>query len=203
MDAGQDSNGEGVNLAEASRRVALFVNGTVHSVQSTMLLSALRGELGFTGAKPGCGEGACGSCTVLVDGETVKACRQEVAGIAGRSVTTVEGLASPGGLHPVQQAFLEVGAAQCGYCTPAMVLAVVALLQRDPRPERRRNRRRVGGQHLPMRLLPADSPGRAPCGRVGRDARRRVEGGGRVPPRTGGRSPTRVRPAGAPLGRGT
>jgi len=136
MDAGEESTGEGAILAEASQRVTFFVNGTARAVRSTTtLLSALRGELGLTGAKPGCGEGACGSCTVLVDGQPAKACQQQVADIVGRNVTTIEGLAIAGALHHVQQAFAEIGAAQCGYCTPAMVLAVVALLQRDPDPD--------------------------------------------------------------------
>ncbi len=116
--------------------VTLIVNGTPRSVPATgSLLSALRGELGLTGAKPGCGEGACGSCTVLVEGETVRACRQDIIELAGRSVTTIEGLATGGRLHPVQRAFVEVGAAQCGYCTPGMVLSVVALLARHPDPD--------------------------------------------------------------------
>lgn len=116
--------------------VALVVNGTSRSVPSTSsLLWALRDELGLTGAKPGCGEGACGSCTVLVDGEPVRACRQPVATLAGRRVTTIEGLAADGRLHPVQQAFVDVGATQCGYCTPAVVLAAVGLLARDPDPD--------------------------------------------------------------------
>jgi isoquinoline 1-oxidoreductase len=99
------------------------------------LLSALRGELGLTGAKPGCGEGACGSCTVLVDSRPVRACQQQVDDIAGASVITIEGLVTGGRLHPVQQAFVEVGATQCGYCTPGMVLSAVALLARDPDPD--------------------------------------------------------------------
>jgi isoquinoline 1-oxidoreductase len=136
MDAGGESTDEGANLAEAPLRVTLFVNGTARHVPSNAtLLSVLRGDLGLTGAKPGCGEGACGSCTVLVNGRPVKACQEQVGGIAGQGVTTVEGLASAGALHYVQQAFVEVGAAQCGYCTPAMVLAVVSLLQRDPSPD--------------------------------------------------------------------
>jgi aerobic-type carbon monoxide dehydrogenase small subunit (CoxS/CutS family) len=99
------------------------------------LISALRAELGLTGAKPGCGEGACGSCTVLVDGEPVKACQQKVAEAAGRSVTTIEALAGAGRLHRVQQAFAEVGAAQCGYCTPGMIMSVVSLLERVAHPD--------------------------------------------------------------------
>ena len=120
----------------APPRVTLIVNGTERSVPATAsLLSVLRGELGLTGAKPGCGEGECGSCTVLVDNRPVRACQQQVADIAGQNVTTVEGLVSDGRLHPVQQAFVELGAAQCGYCTPGMVLSVVALLARDSDPD--------------------------------------------------------------------
>ena len=116
--------------------VTLIVNGTQRSVPATIsLLSALRGKLGLTGAKPGCGEGVCGSCTVLVDNRPVRACQQPVEDMAGASVTTIEGLATGGRLHPVQQAFVEVGAAQCGYCTPGMVLSVVALFARDPDPD--------------------------------------------------------------------
>ena len=120
----------------APPRVTLIVNGTPRSVPATTsLLSVLRGKLGLTGAKPGCGEGACGSCTVLVDNWPVRACQQPVDELAGASVTTIEGLVTGGRLHPVQRAFVEVGAAQCGYCTPGMVLAVVALLTRDPDPD--------------------------------------------------------------------
>ncbi|MGA8682399.1 MAG: molybdopterin cofactor-binding domain-containing protein [Acidimicrobiales bacterium] len=113
----------------------IIVNGDARSVPSTTsLLSALRAHFGLTGAKPGCGEGACGSCTVLLDGKPVRACRQSVAGLDGTHVTTIEGLASGDTLHPVQQAFVDVGAMQCGYCTPGMVLSVTALLDREPDP---------------------------------------------------------------------
>src|SRR5439155_8983605 len=91
------------------------------------LLDVLRDDLGLTGAKYGCGEGECGACTVLVDGAAVRSCVLEVAD--GASVTTVEGLARDGSLHPVQAAFVEARALQCGYCTPGMVLSAVALLR--------------------------------------------------------------------------
>ena len=98
------------------------------------LLDVLREELGLTGTKEGCGEGECGACSVLLDGELVNSCLVPVAQVAGANVTTIEGVARDGELHPVQQAFIEHGGAQCGICTPGMVLASVALLARNPRP---------------------------------------------------------------------
>ena len=118
------------------QEVTVLVNGVARSLPAAMsLLSALRSELDLTGAKPGCGEGACGSCTVLVDGEPQHACRRQVSDAQGHEVTTIESLASAGSLHFVQQAFVEIGAAQCGYCTPGMVLSVLALLALDPNPD--------------------------------------------------------------------
>jgi isoquinoline 1-oxidoreductase len=98
------------------------------------LLAFLRSDLGLTGAKPGCGEGECGACTVLVDEIPVLACQATVSDVAGRSVTTIEGLAGGGRLHPVQQAFVEERASQCGYCTPGMALRAAALLAAEPDP---------------------------------------------------------------------
>jgi isoquinoline 1-oxidoreductase len=118
-----------------STSVTLGVNGEDRSVEATAkLLGVLRSQMGLTGVKPGCGEGACGSCTVLVDGQPVKACQHQAGEFAGQRVTTVEGLVRAGRLHPVQQAFAEIGAAQCGYCTPGMIMASVALLERVPDP---------------------------------------------------------------------
>ena len=102
------------------------------------LLGFLRADLGLTGAKPGCGEGECGACTVLVDGVAVLACQTHLDEIAGRSITTIEGLAVGGRLHPVQQALVEEGASQCGYCTPGMALRAAALLSADADPDDRR-----------------------------------------------------------------
>ena len=99
------------------------------------LLGFLRTGLGLTGAKPGCGEGACGACSVLVDGAPVLACQVRVGELAGRSVTTIEGLGDPGPLHPVQRALAAERAAQCGYCTPGIALRAVALLAADPDPD--------------------------------------------------------------------
>lgn len=96
------------------------------------LLWVLRGDLALTGTKYGCGEGYCGACTVLVDGQAERACLLSIGGVAGKNVTTIEGLAEGGKLHPVQQAFMDHDALQCGYCTPGMILTAVDLLNRNP-----------------------------------------------------------------------
>ena len=115
----------------------LLVNGTAHSVEGTPgdnLLTVLRYELGLTGSKYGCGEGQCGACTVLVDGVATRSCVTRLETLDGKRVTTLEGLAPAGTLHPVQEAFLDVEAFQCGYCTPGMVMAVTSLLNATPSP---------------------------------------------------------------------
>ena len=116
----------------------IVVNGLAHELAlepDRSLLYALREEFGLTGAKPGCGEGACGACTVLLDGKPVRACTVDAADAAGHVVTSVEGLASDGRLHPVQRAFVQVGAFQCGYCTAGMIMSTVALLAADGDPD--------------------------------------------------------------------
>jgi carbon-monoxide dehydrogenase small subunit len=95
-------------------------------------LWVLRGDLALTGTKYGCGEGLCGACTVLVNGQAAKACLYSIKDIAGKDLTTIEGLAAGKELHPVQRAFVEHDALQCGYCTPGMIMAVVDLLTRNP-----------------------------------------------------------------------
>ncbi len=94
----------------------------------------LREDLGLTGTKYGCGEGQCGACTVLLDGQPIRSCLTPVSAAAGKKLTTIEGLEQNGRLHPLQQAFLDEGAFQCGYCTPGMVLSGVALLAKNPDP---------------------------------------------------------------------
>jgi isoquinoline 1-oxidoreductase subunit alpha len=117
--------------------ITLLVNGAKHVVDvpsNDTLLSVLRDYLDLTGTKYGCGEGQCGACTVLLDGKPIRSCRTPVGSAAGRKITTIEGLEQNGRLHPVQQAFLEQEAFQCGYCTSGMIMAGVALLEQIPRP---------------------------------------------------------------------
>jgi aerobic-type carbon monoxide dehydrogenase small subunit (CoxS/CutS family) len=103
---------------------------------SRMLLWVLRTDLGLTGTKFGCGESLCGACTVVVGREAVRSCQLPVRGVRGKEVTTIEGLAGNGTLHPLQKAFAEHGALQCGFCTPGMIMNAYALLLKNPRPTR-------------------------------------------------------------------
>ncbi len=129
-------------------RLTFTVNGrpwTGDVERDAMLLDVLRDRLSLTGAKYGCGEGQCGSCTVLANGRAVRACLTRAAAV--RTVVTVEGLATDGRLHPVQQAFIDAQAFQCGFCTPGMVMGAVALLSRTPHPSDEEIRRALEG-HL-------------------------------------------------------
>lgn len=115
----------------------LTVNNRIFEVQArpnATLLSVLRDQLDLTGAKCGCGTGDCGACTVLLDGEAVRSCIVPVRDAVGKQITTIEGLARGSELHPIQRAFVERGAIQCGFCTPGMILAAKALLDRNPNP---------------------------------------------------------------------
>ena len=117
--------------------IELQVNGTRHRIETDAarsLLSVLRDELDLTGSKYGCGEGQCGACTVWIDGQPRRSCITPVGAVAGKPVTTIEGLAQNGRLHPLQEAFLEAGAMQCGYCTAGMIMSGVALLSKTPNP---------------------------------------------------------------------
>jgi aerobic-type carbon monoxide dehydrogenase small subunit (CoxS/CutS family) len=115
----------------------IIVNGVRHQVEAepeTPLLSVLRDDLDLTGTKYGCGEGQCGACTVLIDGAPARSCITRLSTVAGKRITTIEGLASGGHLHPVQEAFLRAGAMQCGYCTAGMIVASAGLLGKNPNP---------------------------------------------------------------------
>jgi aerobic-type carbon monoxide dehydrogenase small subunit (CoxS/CutS family) len=115
----------------------LRVNGRTHRVTGEAgdsLLSVLRDDLNLTGSKFGCGEGHCGACTVLIDGSALRSCVVKLGAVEGKPITTIEGLAQGGRLHPVQDAFVRADAFQCGYCTPGMVMATVALLDQHPNP---------------------------------------------------------------------
>ena len=117
--------------------IELKVNGARHQVDvphDRTLLSVLRDELDLTGTKYGCGEGECAACTVLVDGQPTLACQTSVGDVIGKVILTIEGLAPSGKLHPLQQAFIDLDAMQCGYCTPGFLMAGVALLKRKPNP---------------------------------------------------------------------
>ena len=117
--------------------MVLNINGEKHDVTvdpDVELLSVLRYHLDLTGTKYGCGEGACGACTVLVNGTPSRACITPVGSVEGKEVTTIEDLEKNGKLHPVQEAFLTVDAFQCSYCAPGMIMAAVALLKNNPAP---------------------------------------------------------------------
>ena len=108
---------------------------TVDTEPQTSLLTVLREHLDLTGSKYGCGEGQCGACTVIIDGKAQRSCITRVSSVTGKQITTIEGLANGEHLHPVQQAFLDVGAMQCAYCTSGMIMSAVALLQKNSSPK--------------------------------------------------------------------
>jgi aerobic-type carbon monoxide dehydrogenase small subunit (CoxS/CutS family) len=117
--------------------IQLLINGREQRVDvpaSETLLTVLRTELGLTGSKYGCGEGQCGACTVLVDGQAARSCLLPVSTLAGKKITTIEGLSQNDTLHRVQEAFLQQDAMQCGFCTAGMILSAVSLLSRQPNP---------------------------------------------------------------------
>jgi aerobic-type carbon monoxide dehydrogenase small subunit (CoxS/CutS family) len=117
----------------------LLVNDKKYAVEAhagESLLSVLRDRLDLTGSKYGCGEGSCGACTVLVNGTAVRSCIFPASSAIGKEITTIEGLAKNGSLHPVQQAFMKVDVFQCAYCAPGMIMSAVSLLEKHPKPSR-------------------------------------------------------------------
>ena len=129
-------------------KVSFVLNGEeirIETPADSRVVDILREDLHLTGTKEGCGAGECGACTILVDGESRLSCLMVAAQFEGRRVTTIEGLAEGEGLHPVQQAFVELGAVQCGFCTPGMVLTAVDLLQKNPDPTRLEIREGISG----------------------------------------------------------
>jgi aerobic-type carbon monoxide dehydrogenase small subunit (CoxS/CutS family) len=128
--------------------IPLRVNGEHRELEvepRRTLIEALRLDLGLTGAKEACGMGNCGACTVHLDGEAVYACLVLAADCAGRSVTTIEGLAADGRLHRLQEAFIDADAFQCGFCTPGQIMALAALFQREPKPSEAQIMRALSG----------------------------------------------------------
>jgi aerobic-type carbon monoxide dehydrogenase small subunit (CoxS/CutS family) len=120
-----------------SRTVDLMVNGLRHTVDAEPdrpLLTVLRDELELTGTKYGCGEGQCGACTVMLEDRALRSCQTRISVAVGKRITTIEGLEEHGRLHPLQEAFLEHEAMQCGYCTPGMIVSGAALLKRNSNP---------------------------------------------------------------------
>lgn len=132
-----------------SIRVSFEVNGTqvtVDSLPNRTLLEVLREDMGLTGVKDACGgEGECGACTVIMDGKSVNSCMVFIGQMEGRAIETIEGIAKDGELHPLQRAFVEVGAVQCGYCTPGAIMAAKALLQENRHPSDEQIREGLSG----------------------------------------------------------
>src|SRR5207249_375639 len=122
-----------------ARITSLNINGKKMSVDvdaTASLLSALRNDLDLTGSKYGCGEGQCGACTVLLDGQPIRSCTTQVSRAAGKQIVTIEGLEKDGKLHPLQEAFIKADAMQCAYCTSGMIMSATALLTKSPKPSR-------------------------------------------------------------------
>ena len=142
--------------------ISVTVNGTAHTHDvepRTLLVHYIREQVGLTGTNIGCDTSSCGACTIHIDGESVKSCTVLAVQADGADITTIEGLATDGELHPMQQAFMENHGLQCGYCTPGMVMAATSLLAGEPPPDRARGAHRAGGQPLPLHRLPQHRAG--------------------------------------------
>ena len=128
--------------------ITLRVNGETYEVAVQpwrTLLEVIRNDIGLTGAKRGCDEGDCGACTVIIDGKPVSSCLSLAVEAQGKDITTIEGLAKNGQLHPLQSAFVEHGGIQCGFCTPGMILSAKALLDENPKPTEEEVREGISG----------------------------------------------------------
>lgn len=128
--------------------VTLKVNGEEKELlikEDALLIDVLRDEINYTGTKRGCGEGECGTCTVLIDGRPVNSCLILAALVQGKEITTIEGVGTPENLHPIQQAFVDEGAIQCGFCTPGMVMSTKALLDSEKNPDEQQIRKALSG----------------------------------------------------------
>ncbi len=130
------------------KEIQLKVNGKDYNLnidENTRLIDLLRDELGLLGTKEGCGEGECGACTVIMDGKTVTSCLVMAFQAHGSEILTIEGLEKDGKPHPIQQAFIDIGAVQCGFCTPGMIMSAKALLDKNPNPTREEIREGISG----------------------------------------------------------
>jgi carbon-monoxide dehydrogenase small subunit len=130
------------------KEIELTVNGSSYRLAvepGRTLLEVLREDLALTGTKEGCASGECGACTVLLDGEPVRSCLTLAVDVRGREVVTIEGVAENGKPHRIQQAFIDLGAIQCGFCTPGMILSAKALLDKTPEPREKEIRRAISG----------------------------------------------------------
>lgn len=130
------------------RKIVLNINGEDYEVEvepSRLLVNAIREDLGLTGTKKGCEIGVCGACTVLLDGKVVSSCLMLAVHAVGKKITTIEGLTKNGELHPLQKAFIDHGAFQCGFCTPGMILTSKAILDENPHPTEEEIREGVNG----------------------------------------------------------
>jgi len=144
----RDLKGKSIRTVGSKRTVRFRVNGESLSLAVDdwkTLLEVLRDDLGLTGAKYACGTGECGACTVLMDGKPILSCLTLAVRVEGKEILSIEGLAKDGVLHPIQQAFLEHGAVQCGFCTPGLVLTAKSLLDRNPAPTEKQIREYIKG----------------------------------------------------------
>ncbi|MBC7343087.1 MAG: (2Fe-2S)-binding protein [Clostridia bacterium] len=130
------------------QEISLRINGEQYQITTAperLLVDVLREDLLLTGTKKGCAEGECGACTVLIDGEPVASCMTLVGQVQGKEITTIEGLARNGELHPIQKAFVELGAIQCGFCSPGFIMVAKALLDKNPNPTEEEIKRAIAG----------------------------------------------------------